>query len=167
MNENILAATRGLNKAVALGRVEPLHSTFSHHVVSAGSKIDHEPPVPANRHVRRPVRYAVYAHLDSVNDMGISAENGQLGGLFSSFCRILAPNNAKRPGHTRRPGRLDRKTRGFRSIADVDRAQPVAVRRQHAAGHVAAVDGRGDIADAEAVEEQEAAAPDPADTPGM
>src|SRR6202000_3449090 len=53
MNENIFAATRGLDKSITLGRVEPLHSTFSHHVVSAGSKIDHEPPVPAHRHVRR------------------------------------------------------------------------------------------------------------------
>src|SRR5471030_2642407 len=52
MNENILAATGGLNKSVPLGCVEPLHSTFSHHVVSAGSKIDHELPVPANRHAR-------------------------------------------------------------------------------------------------------------------
>src|SRR2546430_14172313 len=38
MNENILAATRGLDESKTLGRVEPLHSTFSHHVVSAGSK---------------------------------------------------------------------------------------------------------------------------------
>src|SRR5713101_6184950 len=38
MNENVLAAARGLDKSEALGRVEPLHSTFSHHVVSAGSK---------------------------------------------------------------------------------------------------------------------------------
>src|SRR5216684_4154419 len=33
-----LAAIRGLDKSKTLGRVEPLHSTFSHHVVSAGSK---------------------------------------------------------------------------------------------------------------------------------
>src|SRR5204862_6806910 len=46
MNENILAATRGLDKSETLGRVEPLHSTFSHHVVSAGSKqiSDRRPP---------------------------------------------------------------------------------------------------------------------------
>src|SRR4029079_18768279 len=38
MNENVLAATRRLDETETLGRVEPLHSTFSHHVVSAGSK---------------------------------------------------------------------------------------------------------------------------------
>src|SRR6266852_9900818 len=38
MNENVFAATGGLDKSKTLGRVEPLHSTFSHHVVSAGSK---------------------------------------------------------------------------------------------------------------------------------
>src|SRR5476649_2625650 len=38
MNENVFAATRRLDKSKTLGRVEPLHSTFSHHVVSAGSK---------------------------------------------------------------------------------------------------------------------------------
>src|ERR1700682_1668863 len=38
MNKNVFAATGGLNKSETLGRVEPLHSTFSHHVVSAGSK---------------------------------------------------------------------------------------------------------------------------------
>src|SRR5260221_8571239 len=30
MNENVLAAVRGLDKPVTLGRVEPLHRTFSH-----------------------------------------------------------------------------------------------------------------------------------------
>src|SRR5882757_4147810 len=30
MNENVLAALRGLDKPVTLGRVEPLHRTFSH-----------------------------------------------------------------------------------------------------------------------------------------
>src|SRR3979490_3419522 len=53
MNENVLATARRLNESKTLGRVEPLHSTFSHHVVSAGSKNNIEPPVPANRHVRR------------------------------------------------------------------------------------------------------------------
>src|SRR5258706_5241030 len=38
MNEHVLAATRGLDESKALGRVKPLHSTFSHHVVSAGLK---------------------------------------------------------------------------------------------------------------------------------
>src|SRR6266404_7594115 len=53
MNENVLAATRRLDESKTLGRVEPLHSAFSHHVVSAGSKTKIGPPVPANRHVRR------------------------------------------------------------------------------------------------------------------
>src|SRR4030081_1400885 len=38
MHAHVLAAARGLDKSEALGCVEPLHSTFSHHVVSAGSK---------------------------------------------------------------------------------------------------------------------------------
>src|SRR5665213_1346536 len=39
MNKNVLAATGRLDESKTLGRVEPLHSTFSHHVVSAGAKI--------------------------------------------------------------------------------------------------------------------------------
>src|SRR5258707_684625 len=38
MHEHVLAASRGLDKSETLGRVKPLHSTFSHHVVSAGLK---------------------------------------------------------------------------------------------------------------------------------
>src|ERR1700712_287017 len=38
MNEHVLATIAGLDKSEALGRVKPLHSTFSHHVVSAGLK---------------------------------------------------------------------------------------------------------------------------------
>src|SRR4030081_1261614 len=38
MHKNVLAPRVGLDKSEALGRVEPLHSTFSHYVVSAGSK---------------------------------------------------------------------------------------------------------------------------------
>src|ERR1700704_34430 len=38
MNEHVLAAIAGLDKTETLGRVKPLHSTFSHHVVSAGLK---------------------------------------------------------------------------------------------------------------------------------
>src|SRR6266403_1447046 len=38
MNKNVLAATGRLDKTKTLGRVEPLYSTFSHHVVSAGAK---------------------------------------------------------------------------------------------------------------------------------
>jgi hypothetical protein len=47
MNKYVFAATRGLDETKTLGRVEPLHSTFSHHVVSAGSKNNYELPVPA------------------------------------------------------------------------------------------------------------------------
>src|ERR1700709_2608917 len=35
MHEHVLAAIAGLDKSETLGRVKPLHSTFSHHVVSA------------------------------------------------------------------------------------------------------------------------------------
>src|SRR4030081_1477349 len=38
MNEHVLAAIAGLDKTETLGRGKPLHSTFSHHVVSAGLK---------------------------------------------------------------------------------------------------------------------------------
>jgi hypothetical protein len=38
MNKYVLAARGGLNESKTLGCVEPLHSTFSHHVVSAGAK---------------------------------------------------------------------------------------------------------------------------------
>jgi hypothetical protein len=69
MDKNVFAATRGLNESEALGRVEPLHSTFSHLVVSAGSKTKSGLPVPANRHVRR-AGYAVWRALDSLNVRG-------------------------------------------------------------------------------------------------
>src|ERR1051325_3253508 len=38
MHEHVLAASRGLDESKPLGRVKPFHSTFSHHVVSAGLK---------------------------------------------------------------------------------------------------------------------------------
>src|SRR5207249_11186507 len=38
MNKNVLAANGSLDETKPLGQVEPLYSTFSHHVVSAGSK---------------------------------------------------------------------------------------------------------------------------------
>src|ERR1700722_19982640 len=69
MDKYVFDATRGLNESEALGRVEPLHSTFSHHVVSAGSKTKIGLPVPANRHVRR-AGYAVWRALDSLNVRG-------------------------------------------------------------------------------------------------
>src|SRR6267142_6119962 len=46
MNEHVLAAIARLDKTKTLGRVKPLHSTFSHHVVSAGSKSINELPAP-------------------------------------------------------------------------------------------------------------------------
>jgi hypothetical protein len=36
VHKNVFASRRGLDEAKALGRVEPLYSTFSHYVVSAG-----------------------------------------------------------------------------------------------------------------------------------
>src|SRR6266849_8860840 len=59
MNKNVLAATGGLDESKSLGRVEPLHSTFSHHVVSAGSKTIANCRFPANRPCPRRARYAV------------------------------------------------------------------------------------------------------------
>src|SRR5580692_7048313 len=53
MNKNVFAATRGLDKSKTLGRVEPLHSTFSHHVVSAGSKTITNCRSPQTGHARR------------------------------------------------------------------------------------------------------------------
>src|SRR3954452_3304870 len=38
MHKHVLAPGRGLDESKTLGRVEPLLSTFSHHVVSAGLK---------------------------------------------------------------------------------------------------------------------------------
>src|SRR5260370_32975545 len=53
MNKNVLAATGRLDESKTLGRVEPLHSTFSHHVVSAGSKIIANCRSPQPGHARR------------------------------------------------------------------------------------------------------------------
>jgi hypothetical protein len=88
MNKNVLAATGGLNESKTLGRVEPLHSTFSHHVVSAGSKNNSELPVPANRLCPTGARYAVWSTLDSLNHNGISAENDQYRGAIAVFARF-------------------------------------------------------------------------------
>src|SRR5664280_3720177 len=52
MNKNVLATAGGLDESKTLGRVEPLHSTFSHHSSPRDQKI--ELPVPAHRHVRWP-----------------------------------------------------------------------------------------------------------------
>src|SRR5882762_4002612 len=52
MNENVLAATCRLNESKTLGRVEPLHSTFSHHVVSAGPKTIANCRSPQTGHAR-------------------------------------------------------------------------------------------------------------------
>src|ERR1700712_5685761 len=49
MNEHVFATAARLNKSEALGRVEPLNSTLSHHVVSAGSKKRERTASPANR----------------------------------------------------------------------------------------------------------------------
>src|SRR4030081_2124012 len=71
MNENVLAAARGLDEPKTFGRVEPLHSTFSHHVVSAGSKTIATCRSPQTGHAGRGARYAVWAKLDSLNDSSI------------------------------------------------------------------------------------------------
>jgi hypothetical protein len=65
MNEHVLAAIAGLDKSKTLGRVKPLHGTFSHHVVSAGLKTitigrSLEPAYPTG------ARYAGWAKLDSL-----------------------------------------------------------------------------------------------------
>src|ERR1700688_2596783 len=85
MHKNVLATRVGLDEPEALGRVEPLHSTFSHYVVSAGSKNKNGLPVPANRHVRWGAGYALCGTLDSLNDRRISAENDQYRGAFAAF----------------------------------------------------------------------------------
>src|SRR5258708_12424229 len=88
MNKNVLAARRGLNESKTLGRVEPLHSTFSHHVVSAGSKNNNEPPVPANRPCPTGARYAVWSKLDSLNDVGFPRKTS-LWRHICPFCLFL------------------------------------------------------------------------------
>src|SRR6267142_6916267 len=52
MNKNILAATGRLDESKTLGRVEPLYSTFSHHVVSAGPKTIANCRSPQTGHAR-------------------------------------------------------------------------------------------------------------------
>src|SRR5438876_110019 len=52
MNENVLAARRGLNEPITLGRVEPLDRTFSHPSSPRDQDNKNEQPVPANRDVR-------------------------------------------------------------------------------------------------------------------
>jgi hypothetical protein len=73
MNEHVFATAAWLNKSEALGRVEPLNSTLSHHVVSAGSKNDNELPLPQTG-IFDAARYAVWAELDSGNDIAIRAK---------------------------------------------------------------------------------------------
>jgi hypothetical protein len=90
MNKNILAATGRLDESKTLGRVEPLHSTFSHHVVSTGANNKSEPPVPANLPCPTRARYAVCGALDRVNDTGISAENDHYRGTFTDSTGFAA-----------------------------------------------------------------------------
>src|SRR5258705_7811332 len=52
MNKNVLAATGRLDESKTLGRVEPLDSTFSHHVVSAGAKTIANCRSPQTGHAR-------------------------------------------------------------------------------------------------------------------
>src|SRR4051812_5045642 len=73
MNEHVLSASRRLDESKTLGRVKPLHGTFSHHVVSAGLKQSRSvgPWKPA---CPTAPRYALCAALDSSNNGPVSAE---------------------------------------------------------------------------------------------
>src|SRR4030081_179205 len=84
MHKNVLAPRVGLNKSEALGRVEPLHSTFSHYVVSAGSKNNRiaDPRKPAYPTTRG---YAVCSALDSLNGRLILAEIDHYQGVLAAF----------------------------------------------------------------------------------
>src|SRR5579859_474866 len=85
MNKNVLAAARGLNESKTLGRVEPLHSAFSHHVVSAGAKKQKRTAGPRKPACPTAARYALWGALDSANDRRIPAENDQYRGEFAVF----------------------------------------------------------------------------------
>jgi hypothetical protein len=84
MYKNVLAPSIGLDKSKALGRVEPLHSTFSHYVVSAGSKNKRnaDPRKPAYPTI---AGYAVCDALDSLNGASILAEIDLFSGFLVSF----------------------------------------------------------------------------------
>jgi hypothetical protein len=88
MNKNVFAATGGLDKSKTLGRVEPLHSTFSHHVVSAGSKTIANRRSPQTGPCPTGAGYAVWGKLDSLNRRSISAEIDQYNDPFAPFARL-------------------------------------------------------------------------------
>src|SRR5438034_4134973 len=100
MNKNVLATTGRLDESKTLGRVEPLYSTFSHHVSLRGIKNDSELPVPANRPCPRRARYEVWGTLDSLNGIGISAQNPHYCGafaLFAAFATIYSGETTVKP----------------------------------------------------------------------
>src|SRR5947209_176308 len=94
MNKNVLAATGGLDKSKTLCRVEPLHSTFSHHVVSAGSKNKIGLPVPANRHVRRPHDTRYGAGLIA-QTMAPKRRKSGIIGVFTHLSSISRPRSSR------------------------------------------------------------------------
>src|ERR1700739_1182141 len=51
MNEHVLAARRGLDETIPLGRVEPFDRTFSHPSSPRDHRFQGEEPVPANRRI--------------------------------------------------------------------------------------------------------------------
>jgi hypothetical protein len=103
MNKNVFAAARGLDESKPLGRVEPLHSAFSHHVVSAGAKNKKRTPGPRKPACPTDAEYAVWGALDSLNDSGISAENDRYRGTFAVFCLFRDDWELQTPGN---PARL-------------------------------------------------------------
>jgi hypothetical protein len=85
MNENVLAAVRGLDKPVTLGRVEPLHRTFSHSRRLRGIKKIYEPPVPAHTGLPEASEYAGCGGLGSANGIADSAKKRH---IAPHFCRF-------------------------------------------------------------------------------
>src|SRR6202007_1316868 len=74
MNKHVLPTRRGLDKPIALGRIEPLDRTFSHYVVSAGSIKIKRTTVPADRYVRRCKDTLVMALMVAQTAAGMSPE---------------------------------------------------------------------------------------------
>jgi hypothetical protein len=99
MNKNVFAAARGLDESKPLGRVEPLHSAFSHHVVSAGAKNKKRTPGPRKPACPTDAGYAVWGALDSLNDSGISAKIDRYRGSFAAFCLFRDDLAKQKPGN--------------------------------------------------------------------
>jgi hypothetical protein len=100
MNKNVLAPTGRLDESKTFGRVEPLDSTFSHHVVSAGPKTIANCRSPQTGHARN-ARYAVWRTLDSLNGIRISAENPHYRGAFGHFACSATICSGRADGKTK------------------------------------------------------------------